>query len=317
MNPHTVNTIRPAVEGRGMVARIARMAVHDGPGTRTVIFLKGCPLGCRWCSSPETQAGDAELLYDARRCVGCGDCLAACPQGAISTTAAGTVENDRDLCVACGRCIEVCGHGARRLVGRMATPAEVMAEIEKDEVFYYRSGGGVTISGGEPLAQAEFVLEIVTACKARGIHTALETSGHAPWERLAPLLAPLDLIFVDLKHMDDAIHRRLTGVDGRLIQDNLRRLAREPGRPGIVIRVPIVPGMNDTAENVHRTARFVRDLACVERVELLPYHRLGVHSYAASGKAYAIDEIQPPSVERMNALAELMRSEDVSVRIGG
>lgn len=317
MDLDTVNTIRTPAGYLGMVARIARMAVHDGPGTRTVIFLKGCPLRCQWCSSPETQGGNAELRYDARRCVGCGDCLAACPPSAISTTTAGTVETDRDLCVACGRCVEACRHGARRLVGRMATPAGVMAEIEKDEVFYYRSGGGVTISGGEPLAQADFVLEIVTACKARGIHTALETSGYGPWEQLAPLVAPLDLIYVDLKHMDDDAHRRLTGVGCHLILDNLRRLARQPGRPGIVIRVPVVPGMNDTTDNVRQTARFVRDLACVQRVELLPYHRLGVHSYAAIGEEYRLEEIQPPSVERMNDLAELMRSEDIPVRVGG
>jgi pyruvate formate lyase activating enzyme len=293
------------------------MAVHDGPGTRTVIFLKGCPLRCRWCASPETQVGDAELLYEARRCVGCGDCLTACPRGAISVTAAGAVDTDRDLCAACGRCVEACAHGARRLVGRMVASAEVMAEIEKDEVFYYRSGGGVTLGGGEPLGQADFVLEILTACKKRGIHTALETSGHAPWERLAPLLAPLDLIFVDLKHMDDPTHRRITGVGCRLILDNLRRLARRPDRPGIVIRVPVVPGVNDTVENLLQTARFVRDLAWVERVELLPYHRLGVHTYAAVGKEYRLEEIRPPSVERMNALAERMRSEGVPVRVGG
>lgn len=317
MDLDTVNTIRPRAGCLGMVARIARMAIHDGPGTRTVIFLKGCPLRCLWCSSPETQAGDAELLYEAGRCVGCGDCLAACPRGAITKTAAGTMDTDCDLCMACGRCVETCAHGARRLVGRTATPAEVMADIEKDEVFYYRSGGGVTISGGEPLVQADFALEILSACKSRGIHTALETSAYAPWERLAALMAPLDLIFVDLKHLDDAIHRRITGVGCRLIRDNLRRLARQSERPGIVIRVPIVPGMNDSVENIRETARFVRDLACVERVELLPYHRLGVHSYAASGKEYRLEEIEPPSVERMKALAELIRSEGLPVRIGG
>jgi pyruvate formate lyase activating enzyme len=300
-----------------MVARIARMAIHDGPGTRTVVFLKGCPLRCRWCSSPETQIGEAELRYEARRCAGCGDCLAVCPQGAISMTAVGSVDTDRNLCVACGRCVAACEHGARCLVGRMVTPSEVLVEIEKDEVFYYRSGGGVTISGGEPLSQADFVLEILTACKARGIHTALETSGHAPWEQLAPLTAPLDLIFVDLKHMDDAVHRRITGVGGQLILDNLRRLARQPQRPEIVIRVPVVPGMNDTTGNMRQTARFARDLACVERVELLPYHRLGVHSYTATGKEYRLEKIRPPSVERMNALAELLRSEGLRVRVGG
>jgi pyruvate formate lyase activating enzyme len=299
------------------VARIERLAVHDGPGIRTVVFLKGCPLCCSWCSSPETQRHTPELLFDSRRCIRCGACLPACPAGAVSRTEDGAIAIDRSLCRGCGRCAPVCPSGARRLVGKTITVAGILREIEKDEVFYYRSGGGVTVSGGEPLAQPAFTAGILQACVSRGIHTAMETSACAVWERLTRLLDWLDLIYVDIKHMDDSVHRRMTGVGNLLILENIRKLIRAGKRPAVIVRIPVIPGINDTAENLEQTAGFLGELGEIQRVELLPYHRYGRHSYEATGRTFGLAEVAAPSDDRMQALAAFFGTHGARVQIGG
>jgi pyruvate formate lyase activating enzyme len=302
---------------QGTVARIERLAVHDGPGIRTVVFLKGCPIRCSWCSSPETQRNEPELLFDPLRCLRCSACVAACPAGAVDQTLDGGITTDRSLCKGCGQCAQICPSGSRRLVGRTVTVAQVLSEIEKDEVFYYRSGGGVTVSGGEPLAQAAFTREILKSCVARGIHTAMETSACAPWDRIDALLDFLDLVFVDVKHMDDAVHRQVTGTGNREVLENIQRLAAAPGSPAVILRVPVIPGINDSAENVQRTAEFAAGLGRVRRVELLPYHRYGLHNYEATGRWCQTAAVAAPTEERMQQLAALVAARGVPFRIGG
>jgi pyruvate formate lyase activating enzyme len=302
---------------RGTVVRVERLAVHDGPGIRTVVFLKGCPLHCDWCSSPETQLQEPELFFDSRRCVRCGACVSACPVGAVSRTNGGGIEIDRQVCEGCGHCVAVCMSGARRIVGRTFTVDDMLHEIEKDEVFYYRSGGGVTVSGGEPMAQPEFTGAILQACAQRGIHTALETSAYGSWDQLARLVDSLDLIYVDIKHMDDAIHRRVTGVGNCLVLENLRKLMQNCNRPAVIVRVPVIPGINDAEQNLQRTADFVRELGSIERLELLPFHRYGLHSYKATGRICGLAAVPAPSDDRMQQLATLAGSSGIQVQIGG
>lgn len=310
-------TLIPHSRLQGSVARIERLAVHDGPGIRTVVFLKGCPLRCSWCSSPETRRHQPELLFDSRRCTRCGACLSACPVEAVSTTKDGATHTDRSICEGCGHCTRVCVSGARRIVGQTFTVADILHEIEKDEVFYYRSGGGVTISGGEPMAQPAFTGAILKACAERGIHTALETSAYVPWGQLILLLDFLDLIYVDVKHMHDAVHRRVTGVGNRMILENIRNLSQRRPRPAVILRVPVIPGINDSEQNLEQTAGFVQKLQNIERVELLPFHRYGLHSYAATGRVCGSAAIQAPSDERMRQLANIFGSRGITVQIGG
>lgn len=299
------------------MARVARLAVHDGPGIRTVVFLKGCPLHCDWCSSPETQRHEPELLFDSRRCVRCGACISVCPAGAVTETDGGGIDIDRLVCQGCGRCVSVCLSGARRIVGRTSTVDDILHEIEKDEVFYYRSGGGVTVSGGEPMAQPEFTGAILRACAQRGIHTAMETSAYGAWDHLARLIDSLDLIYVDIKHMDDAVHRRVTGVGNSPVLENLRKLMQERRRPAVTVRVPVIPGINDAAQNLQRTADFVRRLGGIEGMELLPFHRYGLHSYEATGRICGLAAVPAPSDERMRQLAAFVGSRGIPVQIGG
>ena len=258
---------------QGAIFKIERLAVHDGPGIRTVVFLKGCPMRCVWCSSPESQSPEPELLFDRR-------------------------------------------NGAQTLNGRIATLDDIMAEIRADEVFYYRSGGGVTLSGGEPMAQPAFARAILEACAHIGIHTAMETAGLASWDTLRSMLPFLDLLYYDLKHMDTHAHQRLTGVSNERILDNFKRAASFSALP-VIVRIPLVPGLNDSSENIEATARFVAEAGGVERMELLPYHRYGMHRYELLGREYGLRDLQGPTPESVNALVEIVASFGLKVQTGG
>jgi pyruvate formate lyase activating enzyme len=299
----------------GLIYDIERFAITDGPGIRTLVFLKGCPLHCLWCSSPHTRSGVPQLLYDEGKCSTSGRCLDVCPPKAISLRGTGGIEIDRDLCDGCGDCVEVCPSGALELAGRSVTAEQLVDELTRDSAFFRRSGGGVTIGGGEPTAQAEFVADVLGLCKRRYLHTAMETCGHVEWERLERLLEYLDLVYVDLKHMDDERHRDFTGVSNELILENVKRSA---ARCSVIVRIPVVPGFNDTEENIRATAGFAASLGDgFEHLELLPYHQLGVDVYKKLGHEYQLGDVEPPSGKSMESLKEIAEESGIEVRIGG
>ncbi|MBN1658666.1 MAG: glycyl-radical enzyme activating protein [Anaerolineae bacterium] len=309
MSDNTVGAAAQRDETEGVVFEIQRWSGNDGPGIRTVVFFKGCPLRCAWCCNPESWLRDPQIAFFASRCKQCGQCKEVCPQVREGDTW-DEVTMKAASCSACGQCVEVCAAGARELMGRRMTVTDVLETIEKDRVFYRQSGGGVTFSGGEALAQAGFVRELVDVCWVRGIAMVLETSGYFSWDAASEILARMDLIFLDLKHMDSVVHQRLTGRDNRIILENAVRIASQ-GWP-LVIRVPLVPGMNDGVENLEATAEFV---ACrldgALGVEILPYHSLGQAKFAALGMAYGLSELDPPQAEAVERAREVFRRRGV------
>jgi pyruvate formate lyase activating enzyme len=298
----------------GLIFDVKRFSIHDGPGIRTTIFFKGCPLRCLWCHNPESQSPKQELMVRTRRCIGCGACLDACRHGAI-TAQGQALRTDGELCRLCGACVEVCYAEAREMVGRVVTVEEMVAEAERDVAFYDQSGGGVTLSGGEPLAQPEFLVALARMLQERGITTALDTCGHAPWTVLERVRRYVDLFLYDLKIMDEARHQQLTGNSNRAILENLQTLSVEGER--IVVRVPLIPGINDDAENLERLGAFIARLPQVERVDLLPYHPTARDKYKHLARAYELSEVRRPSGEGIDGPARILRNLGLCVRIGG
>jgi pyruvate formate lyase activating enzyme len=287
----------------GRVFEIQRFSIHDGPGIRTTVFLQGCPLRCRWCHNPEGQAAGPLLSYQATKCVACGECARACPRhGHLMLNNRHAL--DRRVCAVCGRCAAVCPSGALELVGRQVTVGQVLEELQRDRVFYEQSAGGVTFTGGEPLAQPEFLLELLQGCRDLGLHTAVDTSGYVPWtvfETIAPLV---DVFLYDLKLMDEAGHREWTGVSNAEILSNLEQLSEKGAR--IIVRIPVIPGVNDGEENMHAAGRFMAALPVRPRVELLPYHNIAETKYAGLGKNYPLPELSAPAPAKMQEFKRLL-----------
>ena len=258
-------------EASAVIFDIEKFAVHDGPGIRSVVFLKGCPLRCLWCHNPESQSPKPELLFDAAKCTRCGKCAAVCPHHCHTATPERR-SFDRNGCVACGRCAETCPAEALKTVGRSMTVSEVMEDVLKDRVFYRNSGGGITLSGGEPLAHPAFSAALLQAAKAAGLHTAVETCGFAPWERIDALRPFTDLWLWDVKAVPEK-HERLTGVPAAPILENLRNLDRRGA--ATVLRCPLVPGVNDEEAALHHIAALADGLRHLREIDLEPYHPLG------------------------------------------
>jgi pyruvate formate lyase activating enzyme len=300
---------------KGYVFNIQHYSIHDGPGIRTTVFTKGCPLRCVWCQNPESQPKTPQLFFNREKCTGCGACVAACPERAIEIVD-GRSRTDRLLCKGLGKCAAACPNEARDIMGREMSAAEVFKDVNADAVFYRRSGGGVTISGGEPLVQPEFTLAILKLCKEAGLPTALDTSGHAGWDVFKEILPYIDLVLYDIKHLDPEAHRKLTGVSNELILANAGRIIREFPGVAFLARVPVVPGYNDDRENVLRTAGFINKLGKPVKVHLLPYHRLGETKYERL-EITGMPVIHPPSEIRLGEIRRLVESCGLEVAVGG
>lgn len=300
------------VEGR--IFNIMKYSIHDGPGIRTTVFFKGCPLNCQWCHNPESQRFDQELMYRTERCIDCGQCLEICSSGA-TIFIEGKLRYLREKCTACGKCCTVCHAGVRELVGKKMSVREVMTEIEKDLIFYDESGGGVTFSGGEALMQPEFLLEILKSCREKEIHTAVETSGFVNLDALQTLSNYVELFLYDLKVMDSRKHQGLTGVSNELILSNLRWLAEN--HPQVIVRVAIMPGINDDEGNLCKIGEFVKSLKHVTEIHCLPYHKAGVEKYMRLGLKYQFPYLESPDKERMVQIAKKFEQFGLTVKIGG
>ena len=263
---------RPTSRLSGKIFEIQRFSIHDGPGIRTTVFMKGCPLRCWWCHNPEGLVASPHLSFINKKCLRCGYCLQVCPQGAHAFID-GVHFLDRKKCLVCGTCVQECYSGALEIVGRESTVEEVMATVLRDRPFYEYSGGGMTLSGGEPTLQIDFCEALLRSAKDEGLNTGLETCGFSPYDRLERLLPLVDLFLFDLKETDSDLHRKYTGVGNKLILDTLRRLHEAKAR--LLLRCPIVPGLNDRADHFEALAQMARELPRLEGIEIMPYHALG------------------------------------------
>lgn len=285
-----------------MIFNIQKCSIHDGVGLRTLVFFKGCPLHCLWCANPESQSYDVEIMENPGKCIGCGACLKVCPHNAIQMTEGGP-QIHRSRCRGCMACVDRCYAASKYAVGREYGIEELYEEINKDSVFYSIKGGGVTFSGGEPLSHPEYLTQIARVCRERGINIAVESCGVGDFERFKEALPYIDSMFLDIKHIDSEKHRELTGRGNKVILQNIRRI-NEWEIP-LIIRTPIIPGYNDSAENVQGIAKLLTTLSGVQSYELLPYHEFGKNKYASLGRAYALQEVTPPAEETIRRLTAI------------
>jgi pyruvate formate lyase activating enzyme len=302
---------------QGTIFNIQRFSIHDGPGIRTTVFLKGCNLRCLWCHNPEAINRQPEIEFYPEKCIACGACVETCPEGAqfINHHSEGSFERLylRDRCRLCFRCTAECFSGALLATGRETDTEQVLAEIERDRPYYQFSGGGVTFSGGEPLLQKDFLKSLLVQCRGRGLHCAVDTAGNVAWEILAEIAPLTDLFLYDVKAFDEETHRRATGAGNRRILENLRRLS-EAGS-AIWVRIPVIPGVNDAPGEIGAIGDFLAPLAGLRQVELLPFHTLGSEKYPSLGRDYPMAGTRPPSKETLELLKVILEEHGLSTRI--
>lgn len=300
----------------GLFLDMDRFAVHDGPGIRTIIFLKGCPLRCKWCHSPESQSIHPQILFQPERCSTCGQCIPVCPSEALQSNSDNS-QNPPILkfhdCIACGSCVKVCYSNALRIAGTPISVGQLVDEVRKDIPFFERSGGGVTVSGGEPLLQPHFTYHFLAACQQHGIHTALETSGYAPWDQLMNIAKKTDLMLYDVKLLESDLHQTYTGVSNQVILRNLQQLT---SLTSIQVRVPCIPGINDTEIQIGKLASYLAHIG-IREVALLPYNTAANAKYQWIGQAFPLPMKQTQSDSYMKGLALLCSNEGLKVQIGG
>ena len=295
---------------KGLIFNIQRFSIHDGSGIRTLVFMKGCPLKCKWCSNPESQKFGKEILFFREKCIGCGACVKVCPNHAVDTE---TFDILRGSCTACGACARVCVADAKKTVGESKSVADIMVDIERDRIFYRNSKGGVTIGGGEPLMQHEFVEELLKTCKAKNIHTSIETCGFADWNDVRGIFETVDHDFYDLKHSNDERHKKITGVSNRIILENAEKVACL-GK-NITFRLPLVPGYNDDLNNLFQTGSFLKKLLRQNRnirLEILEYHGLGENKYHGLDRSYELEGVLSDA-QKLEQSRQIIRDMGITV----
>jgi len=298
-------------EDEGLIFNIQKFSIHDGPGIRTTVFLKGCPLKCPWCSNPESQAFFPTLIVREIKCVQCGACLPACPRGAIRLQD-GHRLIDRSICDNCLACVRHCIYQSLNICGKYLQMDDVIREILQDKAFYKNSGGGMTVSGGEPLGQAHFTQRLLQEGKKHSLHTALDTTGYAPWKTMERVLPYVDLVLFDIKHLDPAIHLRTTGVDNALILDNLKKIA---GQTKVWLRVPLIAGFNDSVDHTSRLIALSK-AHHIQKISLLPYHEGGRSKCEQLGIPYSYAQAAAPSDENVLKLKRLIEEEGLEASVG-
>ncbi len=300
----------------GTIFNIQRNQIHDGPGIRTIVFLKGCPLRCAWCSNPESQRIKPELFYYGSKCTLCGKCIEACPNNA-SKIIKGTMIIDRTICNNCDsirKCVDACPNSARQIRGQETSVNDIVKQVEKDRNYYFISGGGATIGGGEPLFQPEFTVNLLQSCRKKGFHTAIETSGNCRWADLEKVLHCTDWVFYDLKLIDNLEHKKYTGMPNDIILANARKLSEaiDSRQTHLTIRIPIVPGYTDSMDNIMGITKFVKDhvKAAIE-IEILSYHSYGFGKYEALGRKYDLTATKSVPEEKMLEIKDLIEIQGI------
>lgn len=297
---------------KAVITNIQRYAVHDGPGIRTTVFFKGCPLKCMWCHNPETQSYEIGIMYDQNKCSRCGTCEKKCPEGAI-TVHNEKIFTDMNKCKCCGSCADFCINAAREIVGKEYSLQELIREIEKDRVFYEQSGGGITLSGGEPMVNIDFVEKLINICDEKGISVVVDTCGNVPYENFIRVKDKVNRFLYDLKLADSKRHKKYTGVDNTLILENLRRLSNDGA--DINLRIPLIEGVNADEENIKQTIDIVKELN-VHNVNLLPYHDIAKDKYRKLNIEYSEELMKAPSEEKIQWIKDKFEKDNFNVRIG-
>lgn len=299
----------------GTIFNIDRYGIHDGPGIRTIVFLKGCSIYCQWCCNPEGQKPQIEVIKFTNRCIDCGICFSVCENGAIKK-----IKNkflfDSDVCTACMKCVNDCPSNSMTYYGKVVSSDEILSLCKKDKNYYDRSGGGITLSGGEPAMQSDFSSQILALCKANGINTAVETCGYVPWKDLIKILDHTDYVLFDIKSMDSAKHKKMTGVGNELILENLKKISKKGNK--IFLRMPLIPHFNDSLKDLRQSVEFVQSInGNMIELNLLPYHEYGAYKYKYMGLDYKLKGLHTRPASYYIKLKKEFDNSGIKVKIGG